>query len=216
MVPRCSCLARRYPRGRVSPPQVANYQTLGQPCPRSAFDNVEGQSLGQYCDRNGLGRHVGCCRDPCHLLDQFNSANNELNFVQLLSARMHRALPLWSPRFLIDTGRNGVDGVLRQSCSNWCNVRGAGLGRRPTAATDLPEVDAYFWVCFRGARAPASRARRASERSAFDSLVRTAQDAGGVRRVHRAAARRLLLPAIRPRVRVGRLNRLAAGRAARA
>lgn len=53
--------------------QVANYQALGEACPASAFDNLEGTSLGQYCDRSGLGRHVGCCKDPCRLLDNFNS-----------------------------------------------------------------------------------------------------------------------------------------------
>ena len=126
---------------------VANYQTLGTACPTSAFDNLEGQSLAMYCDRSGLGRHAGCCKDPCRLLDQFNSANNELNFVQLLNARVTRILPRWAPRFIIDTGRNGVDHVLRQSCANWCNIRGAGLGRTPTATTDLPSlIDAYFWL----------------------------------------------------------------------
>ena len=57
---------------------------------------------------------------------------------QMLASRMRAAIPDFAPRFLIDTGRNGVDSAIRQSCSNWCNIRGAGLGREPTAATELP------------------------------------------------------------------------------
>ena len=117
---------------------VANYQTLGLPCPRFAFETLEGSSLGgSYCDQHGL-RGTGCCKDPCNLLSQFNSANNEHNFVQFLASRAARMMPSWSPRFITDTGRNGVSGVLRQSCANWCNIRGAGLGREPTASTSLP------------------------------------------------------------------------------
>ena len=56
----------------------------------------------------------------------------------MLASRMRAAIPDFAPRFLIDTGRNGVDSAIRQSCSNWCNIRGAGLGREPTAATELP------------------------------------------------------------------------------
>ena len=36
---------------------------------------------------------------------------------------------------------------MRQDCSNWCNIRGAGIGERPTHATPYPEmIDAYFWL----------------------------------------------------------------------
>lgn len=68
------------------------------------------------------------------------------NYVQMLDARTRAFLPDWSPRFITDTGRNGVSGVLRQSCANWCNIRGAGLGREPTTSTSLPGLlDAYYW-----------------------------------------------------------------------
>ena len=101
-------------------------------------------SLTQWC--GGSGRHP-CCADPCELLDQFNSANNEHNYVQMLSSRITHAMPDFAPRFVIDTGRNGVDSAIRQSCSNWCNIRGAGLGKQATARTALPAlVDAYFWL----------------------------------------------------------------------
>ena len=83
----------------------------------------------------------------CDLLSQFNSGNNEHNYAQALHSRITLAIPDFNPRFVIDTGRNGVDSAIRQDCANWCNIRGAGLGREPTAATQLPGlVDAYFWL----------------------------------------------------------------------
>ena len=117
---------------------VANYQPLGSPCPASSFP------LSQYC-RRGQAEPPACCRDMCHLIEQSSEANNELNYVQMLANQLHN-FGVWSPHFVIDTGRNGVDDM-RSDCSNWCNIRGAGLGLWPTADTALPDlVDAYYWL----------------------------------------------------------------------
>ena len=126
---------------------VANYQALGAPCPAEAFRDVDAQSLGTWCAKSA-GEHARCCADPCGLLSQFNSANNEHNYVQLLRSRIARVAPDFEPRFIIDTGRNGAsESAIRQDCRNWCNIRGAGLGRESTPATELPGlVDAYFWL----------------------------------------------------------------------
>ena len=70
--------ASRWLRGFAT--NVANYQSLGEPCPAVAFANVETVALGQWCGSNSWNR---CCDDPCNLLSQFNSANNELNYVQV-------------------------------------------------------------------------------------------------------------------------------------
>jgi cellulose 1,4-beta-cellobiosidase len=60
--------------------------------------------------------------------------------------QLRKMMPRMRPRFVIDTGRNGVDDM-RADCSNWCNIRGAGAGHKPTAQTALPDlVDAYFWL----------------------------------------------------------------------
>ena len=60
--------------------------------------------------------------------------------------QFRKRVPRMRPHYVIDTGRNGVDDM-RQDCSNWCNIRGAGAGQRPTVNTELPElVDAYFWL----------------------------------------------------------------------
>lgn len=149
---------------------VANYQTLGTPCPARAFATIEGSSLGSaYCDRNGL-RNTGCCVDPCHLLSQFNNANNEHNYVQFLSSRVARILPGWSCRFIIDTGRNGVDGVLRQSCANCkrhCPARvdphaslhrshhGPRLAWALTAVSPTPGQPPFLSTCMQGATSEA-------------------------------------------------------------
>lgn len=45
---------------------------------------------------------------------------------------------------IIDTGRNGVTG-LRQEWGDWCNVKGAGFGVRPTSSTGDSLVDAFVW-----------------------------------------------------------------------
>ena len=110
---------------------VANYQPLGVACP--SFD---------WCLPSN---HPGdaCCADPCHLESQYDPGVSEHQYVQVLEHYLGGVVP--NPRFVIDTGRNGVDGM-RAECANWCNIRGAGVGRFPTAATDLPAIDAYAWL----------------------------------------------------------------------
>lgn len=46
---------------------------------------------------------------------------------------------------IIDTGRNAVTG-LRKEWGDWCNVKGAGFGVRPTSTTGSTVADAFVWV----------------------------------------------------------------------
>lgn len=46
---------------------------------------------------------------------------------------------------IIDTGRNGKSG-LRKEWGDWCNVIGAGFGKRPTSTTGSSYADAFVWV----------------------------------------------------------------------
>jgi cellulose 1,4-beta-cellobiosidase len=111
---------------------VANYQELGVPCqdPNLCITDQSRRSSDP------------CCNDPCRLLNEYNAANNELNYVQLMA----KAFSFLNPHFVIDTSRNGGK-QNRQKCANWCNVRNAGIGQVPTTATALPNlVDAYFWL----------------------------------------------------------------------
>jgi cellulose 1,4-beta-cellobiosidase len=118
---------------------VANYQPLGSMCPWQSNDG----SRNDYC-LNGNNAADACCSDPCKLLTQWNQGNNELNYVNAL---YHNFVTVanYSPSFIIDTGRNGVESA-RTDCSNWCNIRGAGVGRAPTAVTGSSLVDAFFWL----------------------------------------------------------------------
>lgn len=119
---------------------VANYQPLGVQCPWVSQDGYR----NDYC-LNGQHQSDPCCADPCALLTQWNPANNELNYASLLSNAFMKDMS-FQPYFVIDTGRNGVTNM-RSSASNWCNIRGAGIGHAPTIETgDSSMVDAYYWL----------------------------------------------------------------------
>jgi len=121
---------------------VANYQTIGTPCPNSAFDD----KMHNYCAAGGGGYGSECCKDDCNLLAQYSAGNNEYNYIQSMMKELNRAIPYWTPHWVIDSGRAGQSGE-RSSCSNWCNIRGAGVGLIPTSNTSLPTVvDAVFWL----------------------------------------------------------------------
>lgn len=112
---------------------VANYQPIGEQCPY--YD---------WC-LGGKNTDDSCCDDPCKLTTQYNAGNNELNYALLISNMSASLDPDFEPKFVIDSGRNGV-GAMRESCSNWCNIRGAGVGLIPTTDTASPMVDAYLWL----------------------------------------------------------------------
>eukprot|EP01088_Endostelium_zonatum_P020925 TRINITY_DN794_c0_g1_i1.p1 TRINITY_DN794_c0_g1~~TRINITY_DN794_c0_g1_i1.p1 ORF type:complete len:439 (+),score=69.10 TRINITY_DN794_c0_g1_i1:15-1331(+) len=112
---------------------VANYQTVGIACPST-----------QWC-LNNQHPNDPCCADPCHLLTQWNPGNNEMNYIQALAEAFVSATG-WRPKFVMDTGRNGVAGE-RSDCANWCNIRGAGVGLVPSAKTaNETLLDAYYWL----------------------------------------------------------------------
>lgn len=112
---------------------VANYQPVGTMCPEVG-----------YC-LNGKNADDPCCKDPCKLSTQFNPANCEMNYAAALSETMKRGIPGFNPKMIIDTGRNGKSP--RENCSNWCNVRGAGVGLLPTTNVPHPElIDAFLWL----------------------------------------------------------------------
>ncbi|KDQ50909.1 glycoside hydrolase family 6 protein [Jaapia argillacea MUCL 33604] len=51
----------------------------------------------------------------------------------------------FSAYFIVDQGRSGVQDI-RNAWGDWCNVKGAGFGMRPTTNTGSPLVDAIVWV----------------------------------------------------------------------
>ncbi len=48
-------------------------------------------------------------------------------------------------QFVVDQGRAGQQN-LRQQWGDWCNIKGAGFGTRPTTSTGNPLIDAIIWV----------------------------------------------------------------------
>ena len=74
---------------------------------------------------------------------KYNSCQNEKEYVTKFGAALKTAgMPNHA---IVDTGRNGKQG-LRQEWGNWCNVKGAGFGIRPSADTGLELADAFVWV----------------------------------------------------------------------
>eukprot|EP01121_Diplochlamys_sp_Union-15-3_P013552 TRINITY_DN4219_c0_g1_i1.p1 TRINITY_DN4219_c0_g1~~TRINITY_DN4219_c0_g1_i1.p1 ORF type:complete len:443 (+),score=93.65 TRINITY_DN4219_c0_g1_i1:34-1329(+) len=121
---------------------VANYQPIGIQCP---YQRTSGGSRNDYC-LNNQHQSDPCCSDPCRLEGQWNPGNNELNYIQDLAFAFSSAIPGFSPKFIIDSGRNGVANM-RADCANWCNIRGAGVGLMPTVNTaNTTLVDAYYWL----------------------------------------------------------------------
>ncbi|THH30745.1 hypothetical protein EUX98_g3440 [Antrodiella citrinella] len=47
--------------------------------------------------------------------------------------------------FIVDQGRSGQQN-LRQAWGDWCNIKGAGFGLRPSTNTPSPLIDSIVWV----------------------------------------------------------------------
>ncbi|KAK0644394.1 1, 4-beta cellobiohydrolase [Cercophora newfieldiana] len=74
---------------------------------------------------------------------KYNACQNEKTYVTTFGAALKTAgMPNHA---IVDTGRNGVQG-LREEWGNWCNVKGAGFGIRPSADTGVELADAFVWV----------------------------------------------------------------------
>ncbi|KAL1305513.1 hypothetical protein AAFC00_002381 [Neodothiora populina] len=74
---------------------------------------------------------------------QYNKAQDETRYIHLLGAQI--AANGMPNHAIVDTSRNGRVG-LRTYGGNWCNVKGAGFGIRPTSETDDDLCDAFVWV----------------------------------------------------------------------
>lgn len=47
--------------------------------------------------------------------------------------------------FIVDLGRSGVQNI-RTQWGDWCNIKGAGFGIRPTTSTGSALIDSIVWV----------------------------------------------------------------------
>ncbi|OZJ03993.1 hypothetical protein BZG36_04040 [Bifiguratus adelaidae] len=76
-------------------------------------------------------------------ITKYSDTPDELLYIQKLTPLLQNAsLPY---NFVTDTSRNGQQNI-RNTWGDWCNIKGAGLGARPSANTGVSNVDAFLWV----------------------------------------------------------------------
>ncbi|EAU85070.1 exoglucanase 3 [Coprinopsis cinerea okayama7 len=77
---------------------------------------------------------------------EWNDAWDESRYVNVLTPHLNAVG--FPAHFIVDQGRGGKGGI-RTEWGQWCNVRNAGFGIRPTADQGVlqnPNVDAIVWV----------------------------------------------------------------------
>nr|BAH59082.1 cellulase [Coniophora puteana] len=78
--------------------------------------------------------------DPCTQ----NAPNyDEMLYINALSPLLQQQG--FSAQFIVDQGRSGVQNI-RNAWGDWCNIKGAGFGIRPTTDTGSPLIDSIVWV----------------------------------------------------------------------
>ncbi|PPQ99543.1 hypothetical protein CVT26_008397, partial [Gymnopilus dilepis] len=76
-------------------------------------------------------------------ITQGNPNYDEWLYIQALSPLLtQNGFPAY---FIVDQGRSGVQNI-RQQWGDWCNVKGAGFGIRPTTDTGSDLIDSIVWV----------------------------------------------------------------------
>ncbi|PSR83042.1 hypothetical protein PHLCEN_2v5846 [Hermanssonia centrifuga] len=83
---------------------------------------------------------VAASPDP---ITQGDPNYDELLYIQALAPQLQAQG--WSATFIVDQGRSGQQN-LRQAWGDWCNIKGAGYGTRPTTNTGSPLIDSIVWV----------------------------------------------------------------------
>lgn len=76
-------------------------------------------------------------------ITQGNPNYDEIHYINALAPLLQSAG--FPAHFIVDQGRSGVQGI-RNEWGDWCNVKGAGFGTRPTTSTGSSLVDSVVWV----------------------------------------------------------------------
>ncbi|KAF8651450.1 hypothetical protein AX16_004749 [Volvariella volvacea WC 439] len=74
---------------------------------------------------------------------QGNPNYDELHYINALAPALQSGG--FPAHFIVDQGRSGVQNI-RQQWGDWCNVKGAGFGQRPTLSTGSSLIDAIVWI----------------------------------------------------------------------
>ena len=76
-------------------------------------------------------------------ITQGNQNYDEIHYINALAPELkNQGFPA---TFVVDQGRAGQQN-LRQQWGDWCNIKGAGFGTRPTTSTPDSLIDAIVWV----------------------------------------------------------------------
>ncbi|KAL0961255.1 hypothetical protein HGRIS_006217 [Hohenbuehelia grisea] len=74
---------------------------------------------------------------------QGNANYDEIHYIEALAPLLSsQGFPA---KFLVDQGRSGVQNI-RNEWGDWCNVRNAGFGARPTTNTGSSHIDSIVWI----------------------------------------------------------------------
>ncbi|KAH9901502.1 cellobiohydrolaseII [Cubamyces lactineus] len=76
-------------------------------------------------------------------ITQGNPNYDESHYINALGPMLAQAG--FPAQFIVDQGRSGQQN-LRQQWGDWCNIKGAGFGTRPTTNTGNSLIDAIVWV----------------------------------------------------------------------
>ncbi|KAJ7633094.1 cellobiohydrolaseII [Roridomyces roridus] len=76
-------------------------------------------------------------------ITQGNSNYDEIHYINALTPLLTSSG--FPAHFIVDQGRSGVQNI-RQQWGDWCNVKGAGFGMRPTINTGYTAIDAIVWA----------------------------------------------------------------------
>ncbi|EIN07098.1 cellobiohydrolaseII [Punctularia strigosozonata HHB-11173 SS5] len=76
-------------------------------------------------------------------ITQGNPNYDESHYINALAPML--ASSGFPAQFIVDQGRSGVQNI-RQQWGDWCNIKGAGFGTRPTTNTGNSYIDSIVWV----------------------------------------------------------------------
>ncbi|KDQ61109.1 glycoside hydrolase family 6 protein [Jaapia argillacea MUCL 33604] len=76
-------------------------------------------------------------------ITQGNPNYDEIHYINALAPLLQQQG--FPASFIVDQGRSGVQDI-RNAWGDWCNIKGAGFGTRPTTNTGSSLVDSIVWV----------------------------------------------------------------------
>ncbi|KAF4619349.1 hypothetical protein D9613_004760 [Agrocybe pediades] len=105
--------------------------------------NPNAKARGVAINVSNYNQYISAVREP---FTEFSNSWDEYHYVNSLTPHLEAAG--YPAHFIVDQARSGRGGI-RTEWGQWCNVKNAGFGIRPTADQAIlnnPNVDAIVWV----------------------------------------------------------------------